>query len=57
MKSKFPYEEFKTTPIWEVFDKAIQDLASNSDIEEKTDRSYIVGYLCKTLIASGIVNK
>ncbi|MDF2611292.1 MAG: hypothetical protein K0R92_2766 [Lachnospiraceae bacterium] len=33
MKSKFPYEEFKTTPIWEVFDKAIQDLASNSDIE------------------------
>jgi len=56
MNSKFPYEEFKTTHIWEVLDKAIQDLVDNSDIEEKTDRSYIVGYLCKTLVASGNVN-
>lgn len=55
MSNEFTYKDFTTTSTWKVLDKAIQDLVDNLDIEEKTDRRYIVGYLCKTLVASGII--
>lgn len=54
MKSEFPYEEYKDTKIWNVIEFAVSNLVDNSDLEEKTDREYIVGYLCKTLVESGI---
>jgi hypothetical protein len=54
MKSEFPYEEYKDTKIWNVIEFAVSNLVDNSDVEEKTDRRYIVGYLCKALAESGI---
>lgn len=44
-----PYQEFMNTSLWETIDKAIDDLVKNRDIQETTDRSYIVGYICKKL--------
>ena len=44
-----PYETYKHTPLWNVVDRGIADLVSNGDLEETTDRTYIVGYLCKLL--------
>ncbi|WP_342599436.1 hypothetical protein MHB48_19155 [Psychrobacillus sp. FSL H8-0483] len=45
-----PYEIFEGTPLWDVINKGIDDLVENNDIEEMTQREYIVGYLCKLII-------
>ena len=37
-------------------DKGIDDLVNNKDIEENTQRAYIVGYLCKLLHETGHEN-
>jgi len=54
MKENFPYQKFETTKLWGVINQAIYDLVENTDIQEMTDRKYIVGYLCKSLTDSGI---
>jgi hypothetical protein len=45
----FPYEAQRGTPVWEVVDRAINNLVDNKDIVETTQRDYIVGYICKKL--------
>ena len=47
-----PYKRFEGSPQWRVIDKAIDDLVGNDDIEERTNRAYIVGYLCHMLASS-----
>lgn len=41
--------EFEGTPLWKALEKGIADLVQNLDVEERTRREYIVGYLCKML--------
>ena len=38
------------TPLWAVINKGIEDLVKNNDIEETTNREYIVGYLCNLIL-------
>lgn len=47
-----PSEMFVGTPLWNVINKGINDLIENKDIEETTNREYIVGYLCKLITES-----
>ncbi len=47
-----PYEKFEGTPLWDILNKGMNDLVVNGDIEEMTQREYIIGYLCKLLHAS-----
>ena len=54
MENKFPYENLRHTGIWQVVDNAIENLVTNEDIEEKTHRDYIVGYLCEQIMESGV---
>ena len=49
-----PYEQFKGLPVWSVLDQAIEKLVKNNDIKETTGRAYIVGFLVKALVESGI---
>ena len=44
-----PYKKYEATSTWELLNKAIGDLVENGDLEETTNRHYIVGYLCLTL--------
>jgi len=44
-----PYRAFEGTPIWRKVNRAIAALVKNRDIEEKTAREYIVGYVCKVI--------
>ncbi len=46
---KHPYKEYEQTQLWELIDKAIDDLVENQDIELTTRKEYIVGYLCKII--------
>lgn len=50
-----PYQEFERHPAWQVLDRGIDALVENGDIHETTARRYIIGYLCKLLIESGLV--
>lgn len=52
ISKKYPYKQYETEPIWAVINKGISDLVENGDIEEKTARQYIVGYLCKVILES-----
>ncbi len=52
-----PYAEFDGTDLWKVLDEALTALVENSDIEERTARAYIVGYLANRLISSGLARK
>ena len=42
--------------LWQAIDKVVEDLVNNTDIEEKTERDYIVGYICKSLFDADIIN-
>lgn len=53
MKDDFPYHEFESTKLWGVINQAMFDLVENTDLDEMTDRKYIVGYLCKSLSDAG----
>jgi hypothetical protein len=44
-----PYLDFEGTKNWKLLDQAIEELVLNSDLIERTNRAYIVGYLCKAL--------
>jgi hypothetical protein len=46
------YTQFENTPLWNLISKIIDDLVENDDIEEKTQREYIVGYIITKLIES-----
>jgi hypothetical protein len=45
-----PYRELEGTKLWKAVNKGIGDLVENQDLDEKTQREYIVGYLCKVLV-------
>lgn len=49
MSNSHPYTAYARTPIWQVVEKAIDDLVENGDLAELTRREYIVGYLTKQL--------
>jgi len=44
-----PYVAYEGTRNLKVLDRAIDELITNSDLIEQTDRAYIVGFLCKAL--------
>lgn len=45
-----PYISFENTELWKKVNQIIDELTENQDIEEKTKREYIVGYICKNLM-------
>lgn len=44
-----PYDMYRSSALWKPLEQGIADLVENQDIQETTDRYYIVGYLCKIL--------
>lgn len=40
-----PYKKFENSPLWKIVESSIIDLVNNQDLEEKTMREYIVGYI------------
>lgn len=48
-KIAHPYTEYQQTQLWELIEKAVNDLVKNQDIELTTRKEYIIGYLCKSI--------
>jgi hypothetical protein len=55
MKTRHPYEEYQSLEVWKVLEKGIKNLQTNGDVVETTARPYIVGYLAKLLVDSGLL--
>ena len=51
---RHPYRKFESTPLWSSVEQTIKDLEENQDLKLLTPPSYVVGYICKQLIESGI---
>lgn len=45
-KNSHPYEGLERTPMWNRVDQAVKALLKNGDLELKTHRKYVVGYIC-----------
>jgi hypothetical protein len=41
---------YKDLPIWSVASKSVTELVNNGDLPETTVHSYIVGYICKSIV-------
>jgi hypothetical protein len=52
-----PYKKYEAEPIWAIIERAIRDLSRNGDIQEETDRRYIVGFLCKQILEAKSTGK
>ena len=55
MRPKHPYSALESLPSWPVLERALGDLVENGDLEERTQRAYLVGYLCKALKDAGVL--
>jgi len=54
MKNGNPYTRYQKDEIWRVLEKGIKALVKNGDLEEKTARTHIVGYLTQALREAGV---
>lgn len=55
MSNRHPYQQHEKDEVWRVLEKGIKALVKNGDLEEKTARTHIVGYLTEALKGAGIV--
>ena len=51
-----PYIKYEQDKIWTVVNDLINDLINNNDIELQTPIEYVVGYICKGLLDSLVIN-
>ena len=51
-----PYSEFSETRLWLVLSGAIDELVANRDLEEKTARRYIIGYIARCLSENDLLS-
>lgn len=51
----FPYRMLMSHPAWAIIDGALSDLESNDDLELRTARRYVIGYLIQQLVEQGQV--
>lgn len=49
MKPRQKYEAFRSHPAWSALEKALVALAANDDVELRTAKRYVVGYLLDSL--------
>ena|SRR2546421_5413679 len=51
----FPYRTLMSHPAWTVIENALEDLECNDDLELRTARRYVIGYLIQHLAEHGLI--
>ena len=49
------FDEYKDTPLWRVLAATIAELEASREITVSTAPEYVIGYLCRELVAGRIV--
>lgn len=50
-----PFDEYRDTRLWAAVEASIDELVATREISVNTAREYVVGYLCRELIAKKVV--
>lgn len=51
-----PFEEYRDTPLWAALEATLAELASTDEIAVNTAPDYVIGYLCRELVAMKVVS-
>jgi hypothetical protein len=49
-----PYQQFEGTSLWNAIDAELRALETNRDLTLTAAREYVIGALCKRLVAEGL---
>lgn len=52
-----PYADLEGSDLWNEVDRAIMELIKNRDLVETSAHPYIVGYICRKLVDSGLIQR
>jgi hypothetical protein len=53
--SSNPFSQYRDTPLWAALEATIAELASTQEITINTAPEYVIGYLCRELLAKKLV--
>ena len=53
--SSRPFPEHRGTPLWKAVERTIAELTTTGEISVNTAPEYVVGYLCRELVAKKLV--
>jgi hypothetical protein len=50
-----PFDEYRDTRLWKAIESTVDELASSKEISINTAPEYVIGYLCRELVAKRVV--
>ena len=50
-----PFPEYRGTPLWAAVEGIIAQLADSREISVNTAPEYVIGYLCRELVAKKLI--
>jgi hypothetical protein len=49
------FAQYRNTPLWAALEATIAELASTQEITVNTAPEYVIGYLCRELVAKKLI--
>lgn len=56
-RSSRPFGEYRNTPLWRALAAVVADLEASREITVATAPDYVIGYLCRELVAKKVVRE
>ena len=53
--SSRPFTEYRDTPLWSAVEASIAELAATREVSVNTATDYVIGYLCRELVAKKLI--
>ena len=51
-----PFAEYRDTPLWHALASVVADLEASREVVVATAPEYVIGYLCRELVAKRVVD-
>ncbi len=51
-----PYDEYRNSPLWSALQQTLGELIATRELAINTAPEYVIGYLCRELIAKRVVS-
>jgi len=49
--SSRPFDDYRDTPLWKAIESTVTEMATSKEISINTAPEYVIGYLCRELVA------
>ena len=50
-----PFSEYRDTPLWSALEGIVTELTASRELTVNTAPDYVIGYLCRELVAKNLV--